>query len=98
MVSFCSLLVYKGLSDHVRSIVLKKIDKNIKFTGNSPSKRTGLEKDHYISVLPLKGSRKRRIYRKHIVNKWHVMLLLLKNPVLLMYRKNLNNYKKVDNK
>ena len=73
MITFCSLLYYKGLSQHVRMILRETVNKHEKYYGALGSVAS--------------GSRKRRLYKKRIVNKWHVMLFLMKNPILLMYRK-----------
>ena len=84
MVTFCSLLTYHGLSEHVRNIVLKRIDVNVKFhrSSNFLNQVTNdLQPNHVL------GRKRRKTYKKYIVNRWHVFLFLTKNPVLLMYRK-----------
>ena len=64
MITFCSLLYYKGLSNHVRK----------KYFESS--------KDHELTRFnPMRN------YKKRIVNKWHVLYFLTKNPILLMYRR-----------
>jgi hypothetical protein len=78
LVTFCSLLSYKGLDDHIRMLVSTKSNFNIKFTGS-----------HDIP-LPVYGKVKKltkKKYEKHIVNKWHVIAFLMKNPILILERK-----------
>lgn len=75
-------MAYQGLSKHVRKIVLGKLDRNVKFF------RINEAKEEHFTQLNYNKLKKRKIYRKNIVNKWHVILFLTKNPVLLMYRKN----------
>jgi hypothetical protein len=51
-------------------------------------------------AIDSKGKKiKKKNYRKHIVNKWHVIAFLLKNPILIMERKhNLKVIKKEEKK
>jgi hypothetical protein len=86
MMTFCSLLTYKGLSEHARNIVLKKVDINVKFHRSSHFQENN-SKDLQVYPFNLNRLKRRKIYKKHIVNRWHVYAFLLKNPVLLMYRK-----------
>ena len=79
LVTFCSLLSYKGLDDHIKALVSTQSDFNVQFTG------------FHDIPLPVYGKAKKlnkKKYQKHIVNKWHVMLFLMKNPILILERKN----------
>ena len=71
-------------------LVVSKSDFKTKFTGV-----------HDIVVaVDAKGKRiKKKNYKKHIVNKWHVISFLLKNPILIIERKhNLKIVKKEEKK
>ncbi len=83
MLSFISLLYYKNLNDHVTMFVKAKRKEN--------------SITEYFEVLGgpnanpnyFKESEKfgKRIYKKKIVNKWHLLVFLIKNPILILDRK-----------
>ena len=85
MITFCSLLTYKGLDGHIRKIMNKKLHRSVKYYGIPVINRQ--INGRTVGLIEYNRLNKRRKYRKHIVNKWHVILFLAKNPILIMYRK-----------
>ena len=85
MLSFISILYYKNLSDHVTMFVkTKSNDNNNKISeyfgdlgGPNNNKKYEIESKKF----------GRRIYNKKIVNKWILMVFLIKNPILITQRK-----------
>jgi hypothetical protein len=84
MLSFISLLYYKNLNDHVTMFVKAKRKEN------SISEYFGVLGAPNANPNYVKESEKfgRRIYKKKIVNKWHLLVFLIKNPILILDRKN----------
>lgn len=72
------MISYKGLGEHIKSLVVNQSDFKTKFTGFHQT----------VESLDSKGGiLKRKNYRKCIVNKWHVIAFLFKNPILILERK-----------
>ena len=88
MITFVSLLAYKGLDVHVRKIVTKKVHRSVKYYGIPVRNR--MINEHTVGLIEFKKLNKGRKYRRHVVNKWRVILFLAKNPILIMYRKRNN--------
>lgn len=97
LLSFCSLLYYKNLREHIAEYKLerRRVEKILnlndefsfrikKFTGRSQA--TSAEK---------LGNKR---YKKRIVNKWHVVLTLQMNKSLIKYRKHNLIKKKTEEK
>jgi hypothetical protein len=83
MLSFISLLYYKNLNDHVTMLVKAKSKEN------SITEYYGALGGPNANPNYVKESEKfgRRIYKKKIVNKWHLLVFLIKNPILILDRK-----------
>ena len=92
MLSFISLLYYKNLNDHVTMFVKAKSKEN------SITEYYGALGGPNANPNYVKESEKfgRRIYKKKIVNKWHLLVFLIKNPILTLDRK--NNLIKLDSR
>lgn len=97
LLSFCSLLYYKNLRKHISAYKLerKKVEKTVnlndefqfrikKFTGRIDQITETTEEA--TSSFP-EYSSNNKTYRKRVVNKWHVMLMLQMNKSLIKYRK-----------
>ena len=88
LLSFCSLLYYKNLQIQIKNFIKErkkiedKINMNIKFSFRI-KKFTGrvLVSDAENEALLIKK------YKKHILNKWHLLLMLHRNKSLIKYRK-----------
>ena len=86
MLSFISILYYKNLSDHVTMFVkTKSNDNNNKISeyfgdlgGPNGNNKYAIESEKF----------GKRSYSKTVVNKWRLVIFLIKNPILIMDRKN----------
>ncbi len=98
LITFCSILYYKNLRNHVNNYKLERkhvqdyynLDENdsiimSRFTGKSSQVK--MNTNHIA----------KKIYNKFIVNKWHVILFIHKNKSLIRFRShNINRNKKID--
>ena len=89
--TFLSLLYYKSLSEHIRRYKIEKI-----IFGDEE------DEDHFLKVKKFRGKLSligpadpnimskvftAKLYKKRIVNKWHLLFFLSRNPRLIYYRK-----------
>lgn len=85
ILTFCSILYYKDLNEHLNRYKLEK-----KFSSIAENDELDLQIKKFNGFLlhpnTLENKRK-RIYNKRIVNKWHLILCLCQNPQLVLYRK-----------
>ena len=87
LLSFCSLLYYRNLQDHIRNYIIEKKSVEDKFNLSDEfifriDKFTGRVE---ISAIE-RETKTRKNYKKNVVNKWHVMLMLQRNKTLIKYR------------
>ena len=95
MLCFCSLLYYKGLSEQIRRFNIQKkqimIDESLQVGTSIKIKdfvgRLSIsEPSDVLSHLSEKYKGKKS-YKKLIVNRWHLYLMMEKNKQLIYYRK-----------
>ena len=95
MLCFCSLLYYKNLSEHVRRYKLEKkrivtesklkTDEHLyikEFDGYLPDMHE-YDEDKVANAKSLASF---KVYNRALVNKWHVMVMLHRNRLLIPYR------------
>ena len=94
LICFCSILYYRELAEQIRKY---RIEKEIVKTMDSISSDGEIyfslkEFTGKLSNEPLKGrsstrdQMKIKIYKKHILNRWHLFLRLTLNKELIAYR------------
>lgn len=82
LITFCCLLSYRDLSEHLLAF------------SKSTKKKQSKEITQFIHGLEYSNRRLNCLtkligikkYNKRIVNKWHLIAFLMKNPILLMFR------------
>jgi hypothetical protein len=97
--TFLSLLYYKSLSEHLRRYKIEKV-----LFGDEE------DEDNYLKIKKFRGKLSAigpsdpniiskvftsKLYKKRIVNKWHLLVFLSKNPSLIKYRKQFMEKKRV---
>jgi hypothetical protein len=92
LITFCCLLSYKDLSDHLLAYGKENKKKQSKTIIRFIN---GLDYSYKRRLYLIKefGNRK---YKKQIINKWHLIAFLMKNPILLMFRKNNFKFRKIN--
>ena len=94
IVTFCSLLYYEDLSDHIRNHrmekIIKPLDKSVEEfyilrPSNFDSKPLNEFKMH--PLIENSGYQPKRNYNRKILNRWHLFLRLSLNIELTIYRK-----------
>lgn len=85
MLSFISLIYYKNLCNHVRQYVKPEVAMNNQTIPEYFGDLGGPNSSQNYEIYSEKAGR--RIYKKRIVNKWHLIIFLVKNPILIIERK-----------
>ncbi len=103
IITFCSLLYYKDLSDHIRNHriekLIKRLDKSIeecyKLRPSNFNKKPVMneyEFHPFVNGYSINYAKRRNFYNQKIVNKWHLLIRLSFNIELIKYRKHrINN-------
>ena len=98
LLSFCSLLYYKNLQIQIKNY--KKERRNIEEKINMNNKFSFRIKKFTGRVLDSAAENEallKRKYKKNILNKWHLLLMLHRNKSLIKYRSS-NLIKRVNEK
>ncbi len=82
MLCFCSILYYKGLSEHI-----ERTHKVELVTSSTISIEPTAQLEPSRRSERANSSKTNKIYAKRIFNKWRLMVMLTKNPSLKLYRK-----------
>ena len=87
MLTFISLLYYKNSTNHVKKLLkIEKSNKNVlEFLKCDLDLESGNSLQQKYEIDSIKFGR--RSYTKRLVNKWHLMVLLVNNPILIIERK-----------
>ena len=87
LISFCSILYYNHLDKHVKRYLIEK--RKIEEKSKEVTVQLKGFDGRLRSKIIKKGS---KTYCKIIVNRWHLLVILDKNKILLAYRKRENNF------
>lgn len=95
LISFCSILYYKNLRNHIEKY---KLERKLILSRINISDEYDFRIKKFIGKLVPTGVSDSKIlkkkYNKHIVNKWHVIFMLHSNKSLIKYRA--HNIKKIE--
>ena len=90
LISFCSILYYKHLDEYVKQYVKEKmkIEKDLKGVVVELKKFDGRRLPRNNTNPKNEPKNNPKTYCKIIVNRWHLLIKLEQNRILLRYRKN----------
>ena len=89
VISFCSILYYKYLEEYVKRYLIEK--KRIEDGTASLDVKLKTFNGQFPKIRSIITNKEPKDYRKKIVNRWHLLVKLNQNKILLKYRK-LNKY------